>query len=175
MVSLAQLGLKRAGFLDAEPDGIFGKQTQNAVQRIQRSAGIRQDGIIGPRTWGVLDPFLLGFREIRVQRGDSFFALRQNTAFQRWRWRPQIRKLIRWNSNRARRSSFPYPFPWCPETYPIPRPPFYTASKDCGHGIRSCMRTVSVTAYWVRRYTCCVWEAVSAVFSSMERIMQMNG
>ena len=34
-----------------------------------------QDGIIGPRTWGVLDPLLLGFREIRVQRGDSFFRI----------------------------------------------------------------------------------------------------
>ena len=74
-VAFSQLGLKRAGYLDAIPDGIFGIQTQRAVRRFQLSAGLMQDGIIGPHTWQVLDPWLAGYREIRVQRGDSFFRI----------------------------------------------------------------------------------------------------
>lgn len=73
--AFAQLGLKRAGYLASKPDGIYGKQTQNAVRAFQSSAGLKQDGIIGPRTWLALDPWLTGYREIRVQRGDSFFRI----------------------------------------------------------------------------------------------------
>ncbi len=74
-VAFSQLGLKRAGYLNSEPDGIFGKETQNAVRGFQMSAGLKQDGIIGPRTWSALDPWLSGYREIRVRRGDSFFRI----------------------------------------------------------------------------------------------------
>ena len=73
--AFAQLGLMRAGHLAAKPDGIYGKQTQDAVRAFQRSAGLKQDGIIGPRTWLALDPWLTGYREIRIQRGDSFFRI----------------------------------------------------------------------------------------------------
>ncbi len=75
MVSFAQLGLQRAGFLKPEPDGIFGSQTRNAVQRFQHSSGLRQDGIIGERTWRELMPWLTGYREITIQRGDSYFRI----------------------------------------------------------------------------------------------------
>ena len=74
-VAFSQLGLKRAGYLKADPDGIFGKQTQNAVRMFQKSVGLKPDGIIGPNTWNTLDPWLAGYREIRVQRGDSFFRI----------------------------------------------------------------------------------------------------
>lgn len=74
-VAFAQLGLKRAGYLTSAPDGIFGRQTQNAVHAFQSNAGLQRDGVIGALTWQALDPWLAGFREIRVQRGDSFFRL----------------------------------------------------------------------------------------------------
>lgn len=35
-------------------DGIFGPLTMAAVQAVQRGAGLKQDGIVGPRTWPVL-------------------------------------------------------------------------------------------------------------------------
>jgi len=36
-------------------DGIFGDETETAVERFQNAAGLRIDGIVGPRTWGALD------------------------------------------------------------------------------------------------------------------------
>ena len=74
-VAFAQLGLQRAGYLQSEPDGIFGNQTRRAVHAYQLSAGLKQDGIIGPKTWQSLDPWLTGYREIIVQRGDSYFRI----------------------------------------------------------------------------------------------------
>ena len=74
-VAFAQLGLQRAGFLQPEPDGIYGALTRSAVQKLQRSAGLRSDGIIGPQTRKALDPWLLGYRNAVVQRGDTYFRL----------------------------------------------------------------------------------------------------
>ena len=74
-VAFSQLGLNRAGHLESAPDGIFGRQTQNAVRAFQASSGLKQDGIIGPKTWQLLDPWLSGYREIRVHRGDSYFRI----------------------------------------------------------------------------------------------------
>ena len=75
MVAFSQLGLKRAGFYDLEPDGIFGKRTQHAVREFQLSVELKQDGIIGSRTWQALDPWLTGYREIQVKRGDTYFRI----------------------------------------------------------------------------------------------------
>jgi peptidoglycan hydrolase-like protein with peptidoglycan-binding domain len=36
-------------------DGIFGPQTKTAVIEFQQGAGLTQDGIVGPLTWGVLE------------------------------------------------------------------------------------------------------------------------
>lgn len=35
-------------------DGLFGNDTQSAVQRLQRDSGLDADGIAGPMTWGAL-------------------------------------------------------------------------------------------------------------------------
>ena len=51
MVAFSQLGLKRAGYLEPDPDGIFGKQTQRAVREFQSSAGLRQS-VRNPITQG---------------------------------------------------------------------------------------------------------------------------
>lgn len=36
-------------------DGDFGPQTEGRVRTVQMNAGITQDGIVGPQTWGVID------------------------------------------------------------------------------------------------------------------------
>ena len=38
-------------------DGAFGPLTKDAVIRCQRASGLAADGIVGPRTWGVLDSY----------------------------------------------------------------------------------------------------------------------
>ena len=40
--------------LGANPDGIFGNDTENAVKWMQRKWNINDDGIVGPNTWAKL-------------------------------------------------------------------------------------------------------------------------
>jgi len=74
-VELLQLGLKRAGYISAEPDGIFGPATLRAVLSFQRASGLAADGVAGPRTWNALLPWLTGYRTVRIKSGDSFYRL----------------------------------------------------------------------------------------------------
>ena len=45
--------LQRALHLSPE-DGIFGKQTEDAVKEFQRKNGLLSDGVVGDKTWAVL-------------------------------------------------------------------------------------------------------------------------
>ena len=56
-VYILQLALNRAGYLSEVPDGIFGARTQNAVLRFQGDNNLKQDGIVGVRTWTRLCSF----------------------------------------------------------------------------------------------------------------------
>ncbi|MEV5366677.1 peptidoglycan-binding protein [Streptomyces cellulosae] len=53
-VAEAQCLLRRAGFPPGDIDGIYGPRTERAVLRFQREAGLVEDGIVGPHTWGAL-------------------------------------------------------------------------------------------------------------------------
>ena len=76
-VYILQLALNRVGFLNEEPDGIFGVRTQNAVLRFQQSAGLNTDGIVGVRTWNALLPYLKGYVTHKIMRGDTLWNLSQ--------------------------------------------------------------------------------------------------
>lgn len=52
-VSALQTKLNQAG-ANLEVDGVFGPQTENAVRRFQRDAGLSPDRIVGPKTHAVL-------------------------------------------------------------------------------------------------------------------------
>ncbi len=41
-------------------DGVFGAETENAVRQIQRTFGLAEDGVVGPRTWRALYDAYLG-------------------------------------------------------------------------------------------------------------------
>ena len=46
--------LTALGYWLGEPDGVFGSLTQQAVFALQKAAGIRRDGVVGPRTRAAL-------------------------------------------------------------------------------------------------------------------------
>lgn len=48
------------GFYSGNIDGIFGKSTENAVIIFQRQNGLTPDGVVGPRTWLTLRPYIDG-------------------------------------------------------------------------------------------------------------------
>lgn len=73
--SVIQLALKRAGFSDGEIDGIFGSDTRNAVIAFQKSASLSPDGIVGPKTYAALLPYLKGYTIHRVKKGDSLYSI----------------------------------------------------------------------------------------------------
>ena len=74
-VELLQLGLGRAGYLSAPPDGAFGPVTEAALRRFQRAGGLAADGIAGPRTRAALEPWLTGFVTHTLRRGETLFLL----------------------------------------------------------------------------------------------------
>ena len=75
LVSLLQLGLKRAGQTPGAPDGIFGAQTAAAVRAFQAASGLTPDGIAGARTHRALLPYYTGFVTRTIRAGDTFSAL----------------------------------------------------------------------------------------------------
>ncbi|WP_017999945.1 N-acetylmuramidase domain-containing protein [Paracoccus sp. N5] len=54
-VRQAQLQLLALGFDPRGVDGIYGRDTRAAAIAFQKTAGLKQDGIIGPITWAALD------------------------------------------------------------------------------------------------------------------------
>jgi len=55
-VTLIQSALANLGY-SVSIDGIFGQGTQRAVMQFQSDNGLSVDGIVGPRTWGLLRPY----------------------------------------------------------------------------------------------------------------------
>ena len=53
-VKQVQLILQGQGYNVGPVDGIYGPQTQTAVQAFQRAKGLLPDGIVGPLTWSAL-------------------------------------------------------------------------------------------------------------------------
>ena len=49
-----QKALKRAGYDPGPIDGRFGKKTKKAIKAFQRKNGLYADGIVGDKTWALL-------------------------------------------------------------------------------------------------------------------------
>lgn len=67
-VTAIQYLLQAHGHSDVGADGVFGTSTDAAVRAFQRSEGLGDDGIVGPRTWSALT--------VTVRQGDSGPAVR---------------------------------------------------------------------------------------------------
>jgi peptidoglycan hydrolase-like protein with peptidoglycan-binding domain len=50
-----QKRMQLAGFAIPEVNGRFGPKTEAAVKALQKQAGLAADGIVGPKTWAVVD------------------------------------------------------------------------------------------------------------------------
>lgn len=74
-MQLLQLALDRAGFGPLARDGVFGRETREALLRFQGSAGLSADGVAGRETHAALSPWYTGFLRRRLRPGDSFFSL----------------------------------------------------------------------------------------------------
>ncbi len=59
-VTKIQQRLRQFGYMDAPADGIFGRETYNAVVWFQRKNGLKADGVVGPATAAALGVTLTG-------------------------------------------------------------------------------------------------------------------
>ncbi len=66
-VTVLQEALVTLGHLEAQPNGVFGPQTERAVKAFQNSAGTSADGIVGQTTWSALATALEGQRPSPVE------------------------------------------------------------------------------------------------------------
>jgi murein L,D-transpeptidase YcbB/YkuD len=55
-----QTALRNAGFYKGRIDGVKGEQTKAAIREFQRANGLRDDGVVGPKTWEILQKNLSG-------------------------------------------------------------------------------------------------------------------
>lgn len=72
-----QAVLKKMGYDIGNVDGNFGPQTRDAVIAFQRDFGLTPDGVIGPNTYRVLEPFLNGYVMYTIRSGDTFYSIAQ--------------------------------------------------------------------------------------------------
>ena len=82
-----QNALEARGYDAGQIDGVFGHATENAVRQLQRAAGLADDGIAGPNTWGALNVYV-------VQEGDTLSGIAQQWLGSAEHW-PEIFELNR--------------------------------------------------------------------------------
>jgi peptidoglycan hydrolase-like protein with peptidoglycan-binding domain len=67
---MEELGFK---FVRSKPrgrrlDGVFGEETEEIIKRFQRQQSLKPDGLVGPKTLGVLDAIYVAFQNADAVR-----------------------------------------------------------------------------------------------------------
>lgn len=70
-----QAVLQKIGYDVGPIDGIFGSNTEEAVKRFQLNNGLVVDGIIGPKTYELLNKFILGYNTYTIKPGDTLYNI----------------------------------------------------------------------------------------------------
>lgn len=70
--------LQRLGYYTGSIDGIYGPGTANAVMAFQRDYGLTPDGIVGPMTFSVMEPLLMGYSIYTIKPGDTLYRIALN-------------------------------------------------------------------------------------------------
>ncbi len=60
-VEMLELALERAGY-DVAINGEFNENLENTLKEFQKANKIDDDGIAGPQTWNLLEPYLFGYK-----------------------------------------------------------------------------------------------------------------
>ncbi|MBR3742397.1 MAG: peptidoglycan-binding protein [Clostridia bacterium] len=92
-VANAQMRLKSAGYYFGSADGVFGKDTKDAVIRLQKDYNLKQDGIIGPQTWAVIKSLNVSNAEPTVVDNNKTAVGAYTYKLQRGSRGPQVTKL----------------------------------------------------------------------------------
>ncbi|WP_251859753.1 M14 family metallopeptidase [Clostridium sp. Marseille-Q2269] len=74
-VKKIQAVLKKIGYNLGVIDGIFGNITEDAVKRFQQNNRLIVDGIVGPKTYEVLNKFMLGYNTYTIKPGDTLYNI----------------------------------------------------------------------------------------------------
>lgn len=70
-----QAVLMKVGYNAGSVDGVFGRQTEEAVRAFQRNNGLTSDGIIGPATYRILEKFMLGYDIYTIKPEDTLYNI----------------------------------------------------------------------------------------------------
>lgn len=74
-VEMIQLALRRSGELTGNIDGIFGKETENALILFQKRNGLETDGILGKNSFDRLKKFITGYSYTTVLQGQDIKSI----------------------------------------------------------------------------------------------------
>ncbi|SHH49757.1 M14 family metallopeptidase [Clostridium grantii] len=74
-VKKLQAVLNKIGYDAGKVDGVFGEKTENAVMMLQRNFGLESDGIVGGKTWTILETYYRGYDNYRIRYGDTLYKI----------------------------------------------------------------------------------------------------
>lgn len=69
-VQMLQLALRRAGY-EADLSGSFDDALEETVKKFQSENSLSPDGVAGNATWLLLEPYILGYRTVTAENGDT--------------------------------------------------------------------------------------------------------
>lgn len=67
--------LKKLGYFNSKIDGIYGPKTADAVKKFQHDYGLFISGGVDFITWDILDRYIYGFDNYRIQEGDTLYKI----------------------------------------------------------------------------------------------------